>query len=75
MNGTGAQCAMNVRDLILTTAQEHAYRPSDLLQFLLRKHPEVGERQLQDALSALLAERVLELSADRYIMTRQLAAS
>lgn len=75
MTSTGAQAAMNVRDLILTTVQEHAFRPSDLLQLLLRKYPDIGERKLQDELSALLSERVLELSADRYIMMRELAAS
>lgn len=75
MSGTGAKPAMNIRELILATAQEHPYRPSELLQLLLRKYPDIGERKLQDELSALLSERILELSADRYITMKQLAAS
>ncbi len=63
--------AINVRRLILEALQKRPYRPAELLRHLLLQSADIGEGQLKDELAALLTEKVLDLSSDRYVIIRQ----
>jgi DNA-binding HxlR family transcriptional regulator len=61
--------AAEVRNLILRTLKDRAYRPIELLQRL--QSPEVTESALKDELAELINERIIELSPDRHIRLRE----
>lgn len=62
---TGAKAAADVRALIIDALGKGSYRPTELLETLQR--PGLSEEKLKEALDALIDERRLELSPDRYI--------
>jgi hypothetical protein len=61
--------AAEIRNLILRTLKDRAYRPIELLQQL--QSAEVTESALKDELAELINERIIELSPDRHIRLRE----
>jgi DNA-binding HxlR family transcriptional regulator len=65
---SGAKAAPDVRVIIIEALSKRPYRPTELLEAL--QGPGISEERLKDALDALIDERRLELSPDRYIKLR-----
>jgi hypothetical protein len=65
---SGAKAAPDVRAIIIDAVSKRPYRPTELLETLQR--PDISEDRLKDALDALIDERRLDLSPDRYIKLR-----
>ena len=65
---SGAEAAKDVRALIIDALGKHAYRPVELFRAL--EGPGVSEARLKNALDALIDERCLELTPDRFLKLR-----
>ena len=61
-----AKPAPDVKALILHTIEQRDYRPADLIVELLATS-RVSESQVKSGLAALVEDRVVDLTADRYV--------
>jgi hypothetical protein len=63
---TTAKLAPDVKALILETIQQRDYRPADLIVELLATS-RVSESQVKSGLAALVDDRIVDLTPDRYV--------